>query len=91
METKCNCLHWTIHIESVPLLALAISKHDFVLSLSYGLWADELAHPLLLCLCPSTGVWRRQLLVALLPIGTQAFPSPAKGQRGPFGAAFQSG
>lgn len=43
---KCNCICWTIHIEGAPLLPSAISKHDFVLSLGYGVWPDELANPL---------------------------------------------
>lgn len=69
LKIKCNCLCQTIHIKGCPLLLLAISKWDFVFSLSYGVWPDNLS--LLThsapCLCPGTGFWRGQLLVALLP------------------------
>lgn len=69
LKIKCNCLCQTIHIKGCPLLPLAISKWDFVFSLSYGVWPDNLS--LLThsapCLCPGTDFWRGQLLVALLP------------------------
>lgn len=57
---------FTLGFFSVPL---AVSKWDFVFSLSYVVWPDELSlltHPAP-CLCPGTGFWRGQLLVALLP------------------------
>lgn len=68
---KCNCLCWTIHIEGAPLLPSATSTHDFVLSLSYGVWPDELANPL--CIMPLS---RHRFLEKAAASGIAASLSP---------------
>lgn len=84
---KCNCLHWTIHIQGASLLPLVITKPDFVLSVSSEVWLEELANPLCAVPVPSMGLWRRQLLVALLSHWSQVFPPTD--QRGPSGLSWK--
>lgn len=74
LKIKCNCFCQTIHIEGCPL-PLAITKWDFVFSLSYGLRADKLSllTHYVSCLCPGPDFWRGQLLCHCCPSSERCF------------------